>query len=152
MVILLDTNVLIDYFGQRVSFVEEVRQLKVASYFGDVDLWATANSFTDVYYVLSKGSSHTAIQEAFLASREFLSICSVTGEDIYGAAAEQWDDFEDALIVSCANQLKADYIVTRDARGFAGSNIKCLTPTELVDELKTRGVNYAEILLSDDMA
>jgi predicted nucleic acid-binding protein len=145
MVILLDTNVLIDYFGQRMPFAEEVRQLKVASYFGDIDLWATANSFTDVYYVLSKGNSQAAIQEAFLASREFLSICSVTGEDIYGAAAEQWDDFEDALVASCANRLKADFIVTRDTRGFTGSNVKCLTPAELIDELKACGISYATL-------
>jgi predicted nucleic acid-binding protein len=145
MVILLDTSVLIDYFGQRMPFAEQVRQLKIASYFGDVDLWATANSFTDVYYVLSKSNSQTTIQDAFLISKEFLSICSVTGEEIYQAAAKQWDDFEDALVASCADQLKADFIVTRDTRSFAGSTVKCLTPTELIDELKARGVSYAEL-------
>ena len=38
MVVLFDTNVLIDYFGRREPFYEEANKLKVMSFFGDVDI------------------------------------------------------------------------------------------------------------------
>ena len=146
MRLLLDTNILIDYFGERREFYEDAVKLRIAASFGDVELWGTTNSFTDVFYILRKDHDSQRIQELFLANRDLLHICSVTSEDIFCAAEEQWADFEDCLIHICAGKIRADYILTRDTKGFARASIPCFAPPEFFDvfEEKTR-ISYAEV-------
>ena len=146
MRVLVDTNVLIDYFGAQEQFYQDSVKLKAAAFFGDIDLWAASHSFTDVFYILNKEHKSRAIQDMFLSSKEFLNICSVAPEDIYGSAQEKWSDFEDCLIHHCALKVKAEYLITRDAQGFTHAQIPCFTPAELFEKLeKETGVSYAEI-------
>jgi len=153
--LLIDTNILIDYFGERRKFYMDAVKLRIAASFGDIELWGTANSFTDTFYILRKDHDSKTIQDLFLANRDVLSICSVTSADIYDCAEEKWPDFEDCLIHTCAQKIKADYILTRDADGFARASIPCLSPSEFftVFEEKT-GISYAEVFadLERDMS
>ena len=50
MKLLLDTCVLIDYFGCREPFFEACSSLRIAEWHGEFELWASAKSFTDVFY------------------------------------------------------------------------------------------------------
>jgi hypothetical protein len=49
-----------------------------------------------------------------------------------GAAALNWDDFEDALQSVTAERIHADYIITRNVRDFSDSRIMAFTPAELL--------------------
>lgn len=143
MIALLDTNVLIDYFDQREPFFKDSVRLKAMSLFGDIDLWATSNCFTDLFYVLNKSADSAVIQQAIQASKGYLNICSVDADDIYRATAEQWRDFEDCLLYVCALKIKADYIITRDLNGFKQSKIPCLAPSEFLEQVsQATGVDY----------
>ena len=44
---------------------------------------------------------------------------------------ESFKDFEDCLQMECGKMAKVDYIVTRDMKDFANSDIPCLTPDEV---------------------
>jgi predicted nucleic acid-binding protein len=146
MRVLIDTNVLLDYFGARPQFYDEAVKLKAAAFFGDMEIWATSNSFTDVFYVLSKEHQSYATQDMFLSSKEFLNICSVAADDIYKAAQEKWADLEDCLIHRCALKIKAQYLITRDKQGFAHAQIPCLSPAEFFELFeKETGISFAEI-------
>ena len=146
MRLLLDTNIMIDYFGERRTFYSDAVKLKIAASFGDVDLWGTANSFTDAFYILRKDHESQTIQELFLKNRDTISICSITSDDIFDAADEKWLDFEDCLIHICAKKIKADYLITRDKDGFARASIPCLEPSEFFAELEEkRGISYSEV-------
>ena len=57
MRILLDTNVLIDLYTQREPEGDTAQKLLIMKEFGDAQLWVSAKSFTDVFYVLSKSYS-----------------------------------------------------------------------------------------------
>jgi predicted nucleic acid-binding protein len=146
MAVLLDTNVLLDYFTQRKPYYQQTRELKAMSFFGDVELWATANSFTDVFYIMNKSNLSAEIQGAFLASFEYLSICSVTADDIKETASRAWDDFEDCLVAVCAEKLRAEYILTRDKAGFTTSNIPAMEPGAFIKKMAAaQGISYAEL-------
>ncbi len=108
MKLLLDTCVLIDYFGRREPFFEACNALRVAEWFGEFELWASAKSFTDVFYVLSRHVPSKDIQRAFCASASFLHVVSIDGNDIARAAQEGWEDFEDCLIAQAARKIGAD--------------------------------------------
>lgn len=146
MRLLLDTNILIDYFGRREPYFEACCTLRIAEAFGDVELWASAKSFTDVFYVLKKYVSPAAIQQAFAKSRSFLKVASLTDEDVYRAASREWDDFEDCLIAVTAENIAADRIITRDKAGFARSKVPAMTADEFVAWLQDeKSCSYAEV-------
>lgn len=128
MRLLLDTNLLIDYFSQREPFFQAWKTLRCAAWFDDIELWVSAKSFTDVFYVVSKACSSTEIQAAFLESLSFLHVCSIESEDIAAAAKEAWPDFEDCLIYIAARKIGAEFILTRDIEGFIRSKIPGIAP------------------------
>lgn len=148
MRVIIDTNILIDYFAKRDYFYQDAVKLKAVSFFGDIDVWATSNSFTDVFYILHKEHESQVIQDCFLASKEFLNICSVTSDDIFSTATEKWADFEDCLLYRCAKKLKADYLLTRDKEGFLRADIPCLSPSEFFVAFEAEtGISYDDITM-----
>lgn len=50
MKLFLDTNALIDLVARREPYVSDVGKLCIAAYFGDVQLWASTQSYADAYY------------------------------------------------------------------------------------------------------
>jgi predicted nucleic acid-binding protein len=143
MKLLLDTNVLIDYFGQQEPHGKIARQLAILEMFGDAELWVSVKSYTDVFYVLKKYVASERIQEAFTQSLQTFKLCSLDKNDILFACEQQWLDFEDALIDVAAQKVKADYIVTRDT-GFTRAKIPTLTPIQVIALYEERGISYAE--------
>ena len=108
MKLFLDPNILIDYYPAREPYVQFFFKLQAMRAFGDAELWASAKSFTDVFYVCGKFAPGDALQRAFANSDEFLSICSISGPDIFEAARRCWPDFEDCLVAIAAEKVKAE--------------------------------------------
>ncbi len=145
MRILLDTNVIIDLFEQREPFIEDTRKLLVMQTFGDAELWASAKSFTDIFYVMSKEFALHDIYAAFEESYTWLSLCSVDGADVKQATSAEWDDFEDCVIDICAQKVRADYLLTRNVADFRASKCKVMTPAAFFQHILTEyGVDYDE--------
>ena len=48
MRVFLDTNVLVDFYARREPFFQYAKLLWIASYFEDVELWASSQSFVDI--------------------------------------------------------------------------------------------------------
>lgn len=142
MDLLLDANVLIDHFGNRNSFADDAHKVFAFALFGDATLWATTNAFIDAFYILRKGRSSQDVQRAFRESSPYVKVCSTGSDDLLEAKSRNWDDLEDCLVSVCAEKLHADYIVTRDAKGFAQSSVKAVSPKQLLDELRDKGIAY----------
>lgn len=132
MKLLVDTNVLIDGYLKRDPFYEDWREIRLIQMMGDIELWASAKSFTDVHYVASRYLDSRRIQRAFLESFSYLHVCSIDGNDVRRAAEAQWRDFEDCLVYQAAQKTKADYILTRNKQDFEEDRIPAITPEELL--------------------
>ena len=146
MRLFIDTNVLIDYYLNREPFRTAARLLFVGRSFGDLELWVSAKSFTDIFYFGCKAVGSKAIQGAMEASLAWINQCSISSADIQTALARRWDDFEDCLIDVAAQKVKADYIVTRDAKGFERSAIPVVSPDQLLGVLEQDlRVTYEEV-------
>lgn len=147
MRLLLDTNALIDFYGRREPYCHDFDKLLVAQAFGDVELWASAKSFTDVFYVLKRVVGAERLQRMFLKSFDGLHVCSIDHNDIGAAARENWPDFEDCLVSRAAQKIKADCIITRDARGFSRSSVQAQSAGEFLRFMDSeRGLVYEELL------
>lgn len=143
---LLDTNVLIDVFTARPPEGEFAAKLMIMQTLGDIELWVSAKSFMDAFYVMNKTNESVVIQQTFLDSLKFLNVCSVEVDDIRETAERCWVDFEDCLIDVCAEKVKADYLLTRDCNGFLGSCVDAISPKELFYRLEhEHGVVYDSI-------
>ena len=66
-------------------------------------------------------------------------VVSVTHDDCTNAMSLPMTDYEDALVVACAQKANADYIVTRDDKLLACNlPIKIITPMELLQLILKR--------------
>ena len=146
MRLLLDTNVLVDYYARRDPFFDAAAKLRCAAYFGDVELWASAQSFADIEYILRRAIPVDALRAMMLESLEFLSISSPTSTDVRDAISSAWPDLEDFLVARSAERVRADYLVTRDAAGFAEARVPVVSPADFLSILKERhGIEYDDI-------
>jgi predicted nucleic acid-binding protein len=146
MRLLLDTNVLIDYFASREPYVQDALRLRIMQEFGDVELWASIQSFADIAYVLRNETDTRKLQDAFLASLDFLRVCALDQDDLKMACREQWVDFEDCLIEQCSRKVKAEFLLTRDSRGFSQSTATTLSPAEFFSLISEQyGLTYETV-------
>ena len=127
----LDTNGLIDLLTERPPEGVEAVKLLAMQELGDVELWASAKSFTDMFYVMRKENPSEVVQQAFIDSLEYLQVCELGCEDIRAAAERKWTDFEDCLIDVCAEKIRADVLLTRDKDGFKQSRLKTASPKQM---------------------
>lgn len=145
MRLLLDTNIMLDLFACREEFVKEAYALKGMALFNEAELWVSAKSFTDVFYLMrgKEEFASEAIQDIFLDNLTYLNVCSIDKEDIVESARSKWPDFEDCLVSRCADKVKADYLLTRDKNGFKLANVAWCSPADFFERLeKEQGIVY----------
>lgn len=148
MRLLLDSCVLMDYFLGREPFVHDVRRLFVMGYFRDAELWTSAKSYTDLFRVGSCAHGPAKMQEMIERALPKLKICSIDQGDVHAALSERWDDFEDCVVWQAARKVRADFIVTRNERDFARSDIPALSPAALLAHAElSLGLAYEDIEL-----
>ena len=136
MNLLLDTNVIIDYMGGKPPFFDNAERVMAAGYFGDATLWASTQSFKDAFFVLSHYVDAAHVQDGFLKLLEIVHTVDLTGNDVAAAARLKWDDMEDCLIAISATKANADFIITRDRKGFERSMVPAATPGEWLHQIR----------------
>lgn len=138
MRVLVDTNVLIDYWCTRKPFFEDAVKLRIAACFDDIELWASGQSFTDAEYMLSSVDNHSEVRAILEKSLAFLNIAASTATDYAEGLASDWGDIGDYLVAKCAQRVRADYLLTRNKAGFIKSNVPVMEPKEFLALLKNK--------------
>ena len=77
-----------------------------------------------------------------LGNFRIITPVALTADDLTRAARLQWDDYEDCLIAIAAQKARADYLITRDAKGFDRSMVPALSPTAWLDLMEDKGLVY----------
>ena len=130
--VLLDTNVVLDVLANREPFVDEaeavLRQVEARAMEGLV----AANSITTLHFLLAKHLGKAKARKVLTDLLHVVKVVPVDEDRIRHALALNWSDFEDALQAACAETAEAEYLVTRDKRGFKRSPVKIVTPAELL--------------------
>lgn len=143
---LIDTNILIDYFGQRQPYFELWPKLRIMREFGDIELWVAPQSFADAFYILSKQVPPDELQHAFHKSLSFLNVCSVGQAEVAETMRRCWEDYEDCLVALCAESIDADVLLTRDASGFKKAKLPAYSLEGFFQMLEAEyGLVYEEI-------
>ena len=127
MKIVIDTNIVLDTLAQREPFFAKSQALMQLVAEGKVEGAITANTITDIYYVLRKHLDNNSLKVALRGLMELLEVVSVTGDQCRQALDLPMKDYEDSLLACCAKSWKADYIITRNVKDFVNSPVKAVT-------------------------
>ena len=133
MVIFLDSNIILDILLPNPDFCAESKQVILTANIAHAELYISATSITDIYYITRKALKDTEKTKAII--KKLLQVISVAGVDdqcVFTALDSDWADFEDALQNQVAQQIQADYIITRNTKDFKQSGIRIVTPTEFL--------------------
>lgn len=135
MRIMIDTNIVLDTLARREPFFEQSQAVLQLVATGSIEGAITASTITDIYYILRKHLGSEALRSALYGLIELLEVVEVTRADCLTALNLPMDDYEDALLVCCAGNWRADCIITRNAKDFTHSPIRAITPQEFLATL-----------------
>lgn len=144
MDLVLDNNIIIDHIERREPFYELSRKVCLLGIIEEVNTYISVNMLTDIHYLLSKDHGSQGAQDMIENNLSFLQLVGVTPEDVQRALSSRWEDFEDCLVMRCAEKIRADYIITRNGKNFRNSSVEAITPEELFVRLERQGISYEE--------
>lgn len=130
MVLLIDTNVIIDYLSEREGFFEPADKIMKFCSRDDVQGYVAFHSLANLWYILR----HKLDSERRKLLMTICSLLQITGashsEVVAAIKNEAFKDFEDALQDKCAAAVHADFLVTRNVKDFAFAETKVITPAD----------------------
>lgn len=121
--IFLDTNVIIDFLGEREPFYTSVAKVVTLADKKKIKLFISPISITTVHYILSKYESQASALEKIRKFKIISEISIVNEKVIEKAINSNFKDFEDAVQYFSAIESKCDFILTRNEKDFKNALI-----------------------------
>lgn len=130
--VLFDLNILLDVLQERKEFYDFSARLLALAETGRIQGWLAAHSVTTLYYLVAKDKSPELAHVTLTSLMQFLKIATVDQNTIEQALNLPYRDFEDAVQVIAALQIKADYLLTRNVKDYQPAPIEVIQPVELL--------------------
>ena len=121
--IFLDTNVVIDFLGEREPFYEPVAKILTLADNKKVQLFTSPTTISTAYYILAKFEGGKVALEKI---RKFKILCDISildNEVIDKSISSDFKDFEDAMQYFSALATNCDLILTRNEKDFKNALI-----------------------------
>ena len=132
MVLLIDANIVLDVLQNREGFVKESAMIWKLCETEQAKGYISTLSFANIMYILRKELAPDKIEEVYHKLCLIFEFADFSSSILAKAVEMNWKDFEDAVQSATAEQIHADYIVTRNVRDFTRSKVVAFTPTELL--------------------
>lgn len=133
MKVFLDTNVVIDFLSNRPPFTQESVQLFQLAENGKIQLFTSTHVIATTHYVLKKFVEDAVLRKTLSEISEILTVVDVTSSALIIALKSSHKDFEDAIQIATAQQIKGiDYIISRNLKDFKTSAIPAISILELL--------------------
>lgn len=133
--VLVDLNVLLDVIQRREPHYPHSAGVLSSIAAGEIEGAVPGHAVTTIHYVVSRldgvDSAHRAVD--WLLGR--LEVVAEGHGTFLRARALDFEDFEDAVVASAAEQARCHRIVTRNVDDFRNSPVAAVTPQELEAEL-----------------
>ena len=135
MVLLIDTNILLDVMMERQEFVKDSSMIWKLCETEGVTGYISALTITNLVYIMRKKLDPKKIADIISLLRMIFVFTDLGVPDINLASGMEWNDCEDAVQSATAYRVHADYIVTRNTRDFADSRVPAFTPNEILNRI-----------------
>lgn len=130
MIAVLDLNIVLDVVLNRQLFYLDSKAVWDASLTSQFDGRIVATELTNLYYIVRKQKDKSTAKTAVDICLANFAIVPVDKIKLLVASKMTGSDFEDNVIIACAESNTADYIVTRDETGFAHSPVPAIAPAD----------------------
>lgn len=136
MVLLIDTNVLIDFLADRQPFSISAGRLFTLSLNKKIKIFISAISYNNIYYILKQNSTHKETIKILTELSAMTEVIDLTMNILTNALKSEFKDFEDAIqYYSALTNAEIDKIITRNTKDFKLSEIAVMTPDEVLSIL-----------------
>jgi predicted nucleic acid-binding protein len=127
--ILLDTDVVLDFFFDRQPYSEDAAKILSLGESNQIEIYVTPIIISNIYYLLRKTASHTQVMTHLKLLMSIINILVISKETILQAMHSSFKDFEDALQNYAAEYSKSvNVIITRNVKDYKESMLSVQTP------------------------
>ena len=127
--ILIDTDVILDFFFDRLPFSESATQIFSLCESKRINGFVTPVICSNSYYLLRQTAQHNKVIEKLRQLITFMDILVMDKDVVLQALSSGFKDFEDALQNFAAIKSgNIDVIVTRNTKDYIKSKIGVMTP------------------------
>ena len=140
MVVLIDTNILLDVLLARQPYCDEAMLVLKLAESGAVRGWIAANSVDNIYYISRRQLSADQSRQLLRDLLQVVHVVSPAKKDLMWAINSDMADLEDAIQAACAVKAGAKAIITRNEKDYVNSPVKPISPTAFLKMLKEKSV------------
>lgn len=130
--ILIDTDVLLDFFFDREPFSDNAAKVLSLCENKVIKGYITPVMISNMYYILRKTEKHDKVIENIKKLLEFIDIAQMNKKSILEALHSHFNDFEDALQNYSAENEGINTIITRNIKNYKTSNLIVITPEKFL--------------------
>ncbi len=131
--VLVDTDVILDFFFDRKPFSDQASQIFSLCESRKIKGFITPVICSNTYYLLRQVARQEKVIEKLRKLLTILDILSMDRETVMQALNSGFKDFEDALQNFAANRAGfIDVIITRNVKDYSKSEIGVLTPENYI--------------------
>lgn len=132
MVLLIDTNIILDVLLNRSEFVKSSSMIWKLCETEQAKGYISTLTYANMMYIMRKQMTPEQIEEIFSKLNLIFEFADLSSAIMEKAVRMKWNDFEDAIQSATAESIHADYIITRNLKDFNKSKVMALMPTELL--------------------
>lgn len=130
---LIDTNVVVDALTSRKPWNESAEKIFLMAANHIMDMYITASSATDIYYLVRKYLHSTEQAKQVMGKLySLMGILAVTGDECVNALASAVSDYEDAIVERTAEKADMDYIITGNVKDYQQGRVKAILPDDFI--------------------
>lgn len=139
MIVLFDTNVVLDVLLDRQPHADAAAQLFALADTGRLSGVVCATTVTTVHYIASRAAGARRAEVLLKALLALFTVAPVDAEVLDRSLDLGFGDFEDAVIHEAARAVGASAVCTRDTADFAQASLPVFTPVELLSAIRAAG-------------
>ena len=136
MNVFLDTNVIIDFMGEREGFFDDAAAIFAMIVDKKIAASTSALTIVNCAYILKKAFNTDIMLSKVETLCQMLNVTPIDRSQLMNAVQLKPYDYEDAVQYLSALPYHPDMVITRDKRGFNNLNIQVMTPAEFVNRAK----------------
>ena len=135
MRVLLDTDVVLDYWLEREPFAQPASQLLELNAQGVFDAYISGITPVNIFYIARKSLAHERLRQAIDDLLLTMRVCPITHEVLNQALTLPFTDYEDAVQHAAAAASKLDAIVTRNLKDYGNATLPVFSPADFLNQL-----------------
>ena len=127
--ILIDTDVILDFFFDRVPFSDDALSILNLCENKKIKGFITPVMLSNIYYILRKTAKHEKVIESLKNLMNIVDVLIIYRESVLEALHSNFKDLEDALQnYSAENQKEISIVITRNTKDYKTSTLSVMTP------------------------